>query len=351
MKFAYWATNLGELAFTSYPQRADSDFAFQREVAARAEDVGFDYTLLAARFISVTGAAPNLEDALASAAALLPVTRRLKVIAALHPGLWHPAMIAKFAATLAALSEGRFSLNVVSGWFKEEFLRLGVPWLDHDERYRRSEEFISILRGLWGGEAFTQRGDFYGVRDLAFRPAPAVATLPEIFQGGNSTAARAMAARQADWYLMNGDDLDGAARQIDEIRQLAAASGRSPRFGINALPIIRDSEAEALEVLEQVIAAADATTVDAFAHHARGAGASTADRVGMWANSDFANRVQPNDGFKTRLIGTPAQIRDRIRAYRQIGIDLFLCGFLDYLEDLPAFGRDVILRLRQAGQP
>ena len=297
--------------------------------------------------VSVTGAAPVLEDALASAAALLPVTRRLKVIAALHPGLWHPAMIAKFAATLAALSKGRFSVNIVSGWFKEEFLRLGIPWLDHDERYRRSEEFIGILRGLWQGEAFTRRGDFYNLRDLAFRPAPIEATLPEIFQGGNSSAARAMAARQADWYLMNGDDIDGAARQIDEIRQLAKVGGRAPRFGINAFPIVRASEAEALEILEQVIAKADAATVDAFAQHARGAGASTSDRVGMWANSDFANRVQPNDGFKTRLIGTPDQVRERIRAYQDIGVDLILCGFLDYLEDLPAFGRHVILPLRE----
>jgi FMNH2-dependent dimethyl sulfone monooxygenase len=346
MKFAYWATNLGELVFSRIPQRAESDFAFQVKVAQQAEEVGFDYTLLAARFMSVTDAAPDLQDALATAAALAPLTRRLKLIAALHPGLWHPAMIAKFGATLAVLSGGRFSVNIVSGWFKEEFLRLGAPWLDHDERYRRSEEFISILRGLWTGDSFSQRGDFYGIRDLAFHPALLAGMQPEIFQGGNSTAARAMATRQADWYLMNGDSLEGAASQIAEIKRLSAGSGRLPRFGINAFPIIRDTEAQALEVLERIIAEANTTAVDAFTRHSQGAGASTGDQIGMWANSDFANRVQPNDGFKTRLIGTPAQVRERIRAYQEIGIDLVLCGFLDYVDDLPAFGRDVIAPLR-----
>jgi FMNH2-dependent dimethyl sulfone monooxygenase len=346
MKFAYWATNLGELVFSRIEQRADTDFAFQASVAREAEQAGFDYTLLAARFISVTGAAPDLQDALATAAALAPLTTRLKLIAALHPGLWHPAMIAKFGATLAVLSGGRFSVNVVSGWFKEEFLRLGEAWLDHDERYRRSEEFISILRGLWTGESFSHRGDFYRLRDLAFQPAPLGAVAPEIFQGGNSTAARAMAARQADWYLMNGDSIEGAAVQIAEIRKLAAAHGRTPRFGINAFPIVRETEQLALETLERIIAQANAAAVDAFGRHAGGAGNSTGDRIGMWANSDFANRVQPNDGFKTRLIGTPEQVQARIRAYRAIGVDLILCGFLDYVVELPAFGRDVIAPLR-----
>jgi FMNH2-dependent dimethyl sulfone monooxygenase len=346
MKFAYWATNLGELVFSAVPQRADTDFAFQAAVARQAEAAGFDYALMAARFQSVTDGTPDLEDALATTAALASITTRLKLIAAVHPGLWHPAMIAKFGATVAGLSGGRFAVNVVSGWFKEEFLRLGEFWLDHDERYRRSSEFITVLRGLWTGERFSHLGDFYRLRDVAFRPAPLDTLAPEIFQGGNSTAARAMAARHADWYLMNGDSVEGAARQIAEIRALAAPLGRTPRFGINAQVVLGETETEALYTFERIIAAANVDVVESFGRHARGAGQSTADRIGMWADSDFANRVQPNDGFKTRLIGTPQQVRARIQEYKKVGVDLILAGFLDYEHDLARFGHDVIAPLR-----
>ncbi|MFT3731810.1 MAG: dimethyl sulfone monooxygenase SfnG [Hyphomicrobium sp.] len=340
MKFAYWSTNLGGVLFSSTPQNADPDLQTQIEVARRAELAGFDYTLVAARFLSTTGAAPDLYDALASSTAIAVSTNLLNVIAAIHPGLWHPAMIAKFSACVSAATKGRFHVNIISGWFKDEFIRLGEPWLDHDERYRRSEEFVAILRGLLSGEKFSFSGDFYRVRDLTFRPSPPRPV--EIFQGGNSLAARALAARQTDWYFMNGDDIEGVSRQIAEIRKLAEPLGRSPRFAVNAFVILRDTEKEAAKVLEDIIAAVNSDAVEAFRVHAQGAGSSTKDRIGMWANSNFANLVQPNDGFKTGLIGTEDQIRERVRALEAAGVDLILCGFLDFLEEPTRFGAAVI---------
>ncbi len=340
MKFAYWSTNLGGVLFSSARQSAEPDLQTQIEIARRAENAGFDYTLVAARFLSTTGAAPDLYDALASSTAIAVSTNRLNVIAAIHPGLWHPAMIAKYSATVSSATGGRFHINIISAWFKDEFTRLGEPWLDHDERYRRSEEFVSVLRGLLSGEKFSFAGDFYRVRDLTFRPAPPQSL--EIFQGGSSLAARALAARQTDWYFMNGDSVEGVSQQIAEIRKLAEPLGRKPRFAINAFVVLRDTEKEAVDVLEDIIAAANSDAVEAFREHTRGAGSSTKDRIGMWANSSFANLVQPNDGFKTGLIGTKEQIRERVRALEAAGVDLILCGFLDFLEEPSRFGAAVI---------
>lgn len=340
MKFAYWSTNLGGVLFSAVPQSADPDLPTQIEIARRAEAAGFDYTLVAARFISTTGSTPDMYDALASSAVIATSTSRLNVIAALHPGLWHPAMIAKFSTAISAASGGRFHINIISAWFKDEFIRLGEPWLDHDERYRRSEEFVTVLRGLLSGERFSFSGDFYRIRELAFRPAPSRRI--EIFQGGNSIAARALAARQTDWYFMNGDTVDGVAQQISEIRKLAEPLGRKPRFAVNAFVILRDTEKEAANVLESIIAAANTDAVEAFRRHTQGAGSSTKERIGMWANSSVANLVQPNDGFKTGLIGTAEQIRGRIRALEAVGVDLILCGFIDFLEEPALFGASVI---------
>jgi FMNH2-dependent dimethyl sulfone monooxygenase len=349
MKFAYWNTNLGGVLFSAIPQQAEPDLAAQVEVARRAEAAGFDYTLVAARFISTTGSSPDMYDALASSAVIAASTSRLNVIAALHPGLWHPAMIAKFAAAISIASGGRFHVNIISAWFKDEFLRLGEPWLDHDERYRRSEEFVTVLRGLLAGERFSFSGDFYRIRDLTFRPAPPKPI--DIFQGGNSVAARALAARQTDWYFMNGDTAEGVAQQIAEVRKLAHQLGRKPRFAVNAFVVLRDSESEAAEVLDRILAEANTDAVEAFRKHAQGAGSSTKERIGMWTNSSFANLVQPNDGFKTGLIGTADHIRERVRALEAAGVDLVLCGFVNFLEEPAAFGASVIAPLNSAARP
>ena len=116
----------------------------------------------------------------------------------------------KQIATISQLSEGRIAVNVVSGWFSGEFRAIGEPWLDHDERYRRSEEFIRSLRGIWTQDNFTFRGDFYRYADYTLKPKPADPQ-PEIFQGGSSRAARDMAARVSDWYFTNGNTPEGSA--------------------------------------------------------------------------------------------------------------------------------------------
>jgi FMNH2-dependent dimethyl sulfone monooxygenase len=87
--------------------------------------------------------------------------------------------------------------------------------------------------------------------------------------------------------------------------------------------------------------------VQGFGEAVKNAGASTRERQGMWANSNFSDLVQYNDGFKTGLIGTESQVAEKIREYYEVGVDLILCGFLHYTDDLPAFGRTVIPRVRE----
>ena len=130
------------------------------------------------------------------------------------------------------------------------------------------------------------------------------------------------------------------------MRKLAEPLGRKPRFAVNAFVVLRDSESEAAEVLDRILAEANTDAVEAFRKHAQGAGSSTKERIGMWTNSSFANLVQPNDGFKTGLIGTADQIRERVRALEAAGVDLVLCGFVDFLEEPAAFGASVIAPLK-----
>ena len=129
-----------------------------------------------------------------------------------------------------------------------------------------------------------------------------------------------MAARVSDWYFMNGNTLEGYKAQIDEIsanaaKPTAAASGSAPTP--SSSPATPRSEAH--DVLREIIAKADVEAVHGFGEAVKQAGKSDPDKQGMWANSNFEDLVQYNDGFKTGLIGTPEQIAERIVAAQGAG--------------------------------
>jgi FMNH2-dependent dimethyl sulfone monooxygenase len=138
-----------------------------------------------------------------------------------------------------------------------------------------------------------------------------------------------------------------------ELAVRAERAGCTVRFGLNGFLIARDTEAEARETLREFIAKADQPAVEGFRDAVTQAGASTSDYKGMWASSSFEDLVQYNDGFRTRLIGTPDQVARRIVAYKRLGVNLLLLGFLHYHEEVDYFGRHVlpIVRDLEADRP
>lgn len=347
VKFAYWVPNVsGGLVVSTIEQRTHWGIDYNRKLAQLAEQAGFDYALTQIRFTAGYGAEYQHES-VAFSHALLAATERLKVIAAILPGPWNPALAAKQLATIDQLTNGRVAINLVSGWFKGEFHGIGEPWLDHDERYRRSEEFIRALKGIWTQDSFSFAGDFYRFRNYTLKPKPLQQPHPEIFQGGSSRAARDMAARVSDWYFTNGNTPEGIRAQVEDLRAKAAANGHSIKVGVNAFVIARDTEAEARAVLDEIIAKANPEAVQAFGHEARNAGAASPEGEGNWAKSSFEDLVQYNDGFKTNLIGTPEQIAERIVALKAVGVDLVLAGFLHFQEEVEYFGQRVLPLVRE----
>ncbi|UCZ85802.1 dimethyl sulfone monooxygenase SfnG [Pseudomonas sp. L5B5] len=345
VKFAYWVPNVsGGLVVSKIVQRTHWDIDYNRKLAQIAEAAGFEYALTQIRFTAGYGAEYQHES-VAFSHALLAATSTLKVIAAILPGPWQPALAAKQLATIDQLTQGRIAVNIVSGWFKGEFQAIGEHWLEHDERYRRSEEFIRCLRGVWSEDHFTFRGDFYRFDNYSLKPKPL--GRPEIFQGGSSRAARDMAARVSDWYFTNGNNPQGIKAQVDDIRAKAAANQHQVKIGVNAFVIARDTEQEARAVLQQIIDQADPDAVKAFGDAAKQAGKASPEGEGNWAGSSFEDLVQYNDGFKTNLIGTPDQIAQRIVELKAVGVDLVLAGFLHFQEEVEYFGRRVLPLVRE----
>ena len=347
VKFAYWVPNVsGGLVVSTIEQRTDWSLEYNERLAQTAERAGFDYALSQIRFTAGYGAEYQHES-VSFSQALLHATTKLKVLAAILPGPWNPAVVAKQLATIDHISGGRVGINIVSGWFKDEFTAIGEPWLEHDERYRRSREFIQALKGIWTQDNFTFRGDFYRFSNYTLSPKPLQQPHPEIFQGGSSRAARDNAASVSDWYFTNGNTPENLKAQIDDIKAKAANNGHQVRIGVNAFIIARDTEEEAKAVLADIIEHAHVEAVHAFGDAVKQAGKASPEGEGNWAKSTFEDLVQYNDGFRTNLIGTPEQIAQRIVELKSIGVDLVLAGFLHFIEEVEYFGKKVLPLVRE----
>ena len=347
LKFAYWVPNVsGGLVISSIEQRTSWDIDYNRQLAQIAEASGFESALSQIRFTAGYGA-DNQHESVSFSHALLAATEKLRVIAAVLPGPWTPALLAKQIATISQLTNGRVDINVVSGWFRGEFAAIGEPWLDHDERYRRSEEFIRAVRGIWTEDSYNLRGDFYRFTDYGMKPKPI--GLPQVFQGGSSRAARDMASRVSDWYFTNGNTPEGLKAQVDDIRAKEKQFGKTWRtkIGINAFGIVRSNEKEAQELLAEIIDKAIPDAVKGFHHEVQNAGASSPEREGNWAKSTFQDLVQYNDGFRSNLIGTPEQVAERVIGLKRAGADLILLGFLHFQEEVEYFGKHVLPIVRE----
>jgi len=282
----------------------------------RAESLGIDHLLVAQRW---WGTGEEIEassfDCLAMTAYYASITSRIRLVTAIHPGFFLPAAVAKWGATLDRITGGRWAINVTSGWHEQEFGMFGAQLIPHDERYARSREFIEILRAAWGGGEVTYRGAYYSVEGLQVEPAPFGPLT--VFQGGQSDAAQELAAGQSDWMFLNGGPPGKVKAIVESVRAKAMARGRTVSFALYAIPLCRETDGEAEEVVETMVANIDTERV--ARRRVRVAGAQ-----GMWQESpDRLTTLDSNEGFASRLIGSPATIEQRMLEFHNLGIDMF----------------------------
>lgn len=209
------------------------------EIAILAEELGFEGILgsdhalypeeLAPRYpYSESGYPPQTAeseypDMWTSCAAMAAVTRRIKFSCSVYVlPLRHPVEVAKQAATLANLSQGRFVLGVGTGWMKEEFDVYGVPFAG---RGRRMDEMVEILRGLWGGEMFGFHGEHFDFDPITVSPRPA-APVP-IYFGGAAPVALRRTARTGDGWIGAGNTAEDAPALLDTLQRQRREYGRA----------------------------------------------------------------------------------------------------------------------------
>src|SRR3984885_10164228 len=228
----------------------EASIAYLTRVATAAEDLGFEAAL--------TPTGGWCDDAWVVTAMLSETSERLKFLVAFRPGMVSPTLAAQMAATFQWHSQGRLLLNVVTGGDADEQRAFG-DFLDKDQRYVRTGEFLEIVRRLWDGETVDFAGEHLRVEGATIPRLPD--PRPEIYFGGSSPAGIEVAAEHVDVYRTWGEPPAAVAEKIERVREAAAGRGREVRFGIRLHTISRDTATAAWAEAERLLDSVPAETI------------------------------------------------------------------------------------------
>jgi alkanesulfonate monooxygenase len=323
-------------------------FDYLSEVARNAERLGFDGVL--------TPVGSQCVDPWVATAALIGATSRLRFIVAVRTGSASPALVAQQAAGFQRLSGGRVVLNIVTGGDPEEQQRYG-DWLQHDERYARTDEFLTVVRGAWGNIPFDFRGEHFQVAGATAGLGDA--SVPPLFFGGASPAALRIAARHADVHLSWAETAEQLAPGIARVKEYAEAQGRTLRFGIRLHVITRDRAEGAWAETDRLLAAMSPEVIaKAQAEFARSQSVAQQRMSALHGGRTDALLVGPNlwagfglvrGGAGTALVGSHEEVAERIAEYHAAGFDHVILSGQPHVEEASWFGEGVLPILRQAG--
>ncbi|SNT63774.1 alkanesulfonate monooxygenase [Tardiphaga sp. OK246] len=326
------------------------DFDYLRQIARAADKLGYYGALLP------TGR--NCEDSWVIASAIAPWTERLRYLVAVRPGLQSPTVAARMTATLDRLTNGRLLINIVTGGDAVENKGDGV-FLDHDERYQVTREFLNVYARELAGEAVTVAGKHITVEDGRILYPPIQTPHPPFYFGGSSDAGIDVAVDTVDKYLTWGEPPAQVAEKIARVRGIAEQRGRKITFGIRLHVIVRHTNEAAWKAADELI---EHLTDDTIASAQQILGRM--DSVGQQRMSQLHGgrrdrlEVSPNlwagvglvrGGAGTALVGDPATVAARIREYQDLGIDTFILSGYPHLEEAYRFAELVfpLLSLQQ----
>ena len=321
------------------------DPAWVRDFSQAHEQAGFDKVLVGYTATSAEG--------FVVAGYAAAKTERLGYLIAHRPGFVAPTLAARKAATLDHFTGGRVALHIITGGSDADQAKDG-DWLDHDTRYRRTDEYLTLMRRMWTDDRpFDHAGEFYRLAKAYSEIKPLQKPHIPLYFGGASEAAHLIGARHCDVYMLWGEPLAAIRERIAEVRATAARFGREPRISVSLRPIIAPTEGEAWQKARGILATVLAKQGDRTLPNP--------EAVGAQRLVDFARQAEVHDkrlwtpiaaavggaGNTTALVGTPEQVAESLLDYYDLGVTTLLIRGFDPLHDAIEYGRELIPLVRR----
>jgi dimethylsulfone monooxygenase len=345
----------GGLAFTQVPERWDASWPNNRAVAELADRFGFECMVPVARWKGFGGDS-NVNgqsfETITWATGLLAHTERLTAFGTIHVQMIHPIVAAKQIVTADHISCGRFGVNIVCGWNRDEFDMFRAEQQPHDTRYEFAKDWWDVVTAIWNRHgAFDHKGSFFTFTSLEGAPKPYGDQQPLMMNAGASPAGRDFAIRTSDLHFDYCRTPEDSAARVAETKKLASALGRSVQVWIPASVVCRPSRKEAAEFAQYCVDNADWPALEhqyKLYHAETGSQTRSAEETQRNRQQDPARTILGYGGSYS-IRGTPDDVASELKRLHDAGFSGVAMGFVNFLQELPYFAQEVIPRLERLG--
>jgi alkanesulfonate monooxygenase SsuD/methylene tetrahydromethanopterin reductase-like flavin-dependent oxidoreductase (luciferase family) len=353
LKLGLFGVNVSNgCAITKVEERFRATWTETLAIARMADRCGYEALVPVARWKGF-GGETNFNgtnfDTYTWAAGVAQATQRIGVLTTSHVPTVHPVMAAKQSTTVDHISNGRFALNIVCGWFAPELEMFGRDIMEHDTRYEYAAEWIDIMKLLWTAEEeFSYEGRFLRIKKGFSMPKPIQKPFPPLMNAGSSGKGREFAAKYADLVFLHLDpsNLDQLRAHVETYRRLAREEhGREIQVWANCHVTQRETQKEAEDYLRYyVVEMGDDPAVENILNIQ----GQQMQRLQKEQREQAKFNIKAGWGGYP-LVGTAERIADGITRLNALGIDGVLLSWVDYLDGLARWQKDVMPRLEQAG--
>lgn len=353
LKLGTFGTNMSTaVSITSIDGAFEATWPNAVEAAQLADEMAFEALVPVARwrgFGGETNFAGTSFEVFTWAAGLSALTNNVSVMATSHVPTVHPLVAAKQATTIDHISSGRFALNIVCGWFKEELEMFGAPMLEHDEAYERAEEWLTVIKRLWTAEEeFDFDGRYFQIKKGFHQPKPLQAPFPALMNAGNSERGRHFAAKNCDlaFIVHRSYDWDEIRKHVDNYRRLAREEyGRELQVWSYAYVVQRETEKEARDYLDYYVNQKGDRV--AAQNLMRNLGVPLDEMPPAAVEEATFHFIAGWRGFP--LVGTRDQVADGLKNLSDAGLDGILVVWAEYQDGLRQFRDETLPLLIQEG--
>jgi alkanesulfonate monooxygenase SsuD/methylene tetrahydromethanopterin reductase-like flavin-dependent oxidoreductase (luciferase family) len=336
----------GGLTMTKAPEYWDASFDNNLQAARLADEAGLEFLLPIGRWHGYGGetdTAGESFETLTWASGLLAGTGDICIFGTVHVSLLSPIFAAKQMVTAHHIGEGRFGLNIVSGWNVGEHEMHGVQIREHDERYDYSEEWVTIVKRIWSeDEPFDFKGKYFDLKGVLLKPKPYDDDRPLLISAGNSGAGLAFAGRHADCLFTSVRELDELSGKVTQLQKNRPA-GSAGIYASGHL-ICKPTAKEAEEYYHYLVY--EHGDWEAAEHtvkiRTRGGSTSGAKLAQMKEVIISGTGTYP-------VVGSYDAVADRFRQLSDCGLDGMAVGLVNYIDDMPALRDEVLPRLQRLG--